>query len=142
MSEIVPGRSITYTRDKTFWGADLPTNVGENNFDTVRFEYYRDLDVEFEAFKAGEFDYWLENQASRWATAYDFPAFKDGRVVKELVALEKVSGVMVGFIPNLRRPLFQDVRFRRALNLVFDFEQLNRDIFYGNTSASIRSSTV
>jgi microcin C transport system substrate-binding protein len=131
MTEVVAGRSIAYQRDKNFWGADLNTNIGQNNFDTVSWQYYRDLDVTFEAFKANEFDFWFENQAQRWAQSYDFPAAKNGKVVKELVSLEKVSGAMVGFIPNLRRPLFQDVRVRRALNLVFDFEQLNQDIFFG-----------
>ncbi|MCG8650544.1 MAG: extracellular solute-binding protein, partial [Pirellulales bacterium] len=124
-------RSITYERVPDYWGADLNVNIGQNNFDTIRYEYYRDLNVEFEAFKSDEFDFWLENQAKRWETAYDFPAFKQGKVVKELVELEQVSGVMVGFIPNLRRPLFQDPRVRRALNYVFDFEELNRTIFFG-----------
>jgi microcin C transport system substrate-binding protein len=85
----------------------------------------------FEAFKADQFDFWLENRALRWATAYDIPAVQQGRIVKELVQLEETSGVMVGFIPNIRRPLFQDVRVRRALNLAFDFEQLNKDVFFG-----------
>ncbi len=131
VKDMVAGRSITYERVPDFWGADLNTYKGQNNFDEVRFEYYRDLNVEFEAFKADDFDYWAENEAKRWATGYDFPAIKDDKVVKELVNLEQTSGVMVGFVPNLRRPLFQDVRVRRALNLAFDFEQLNKDIFFG-----------
>ncbi len=131
IKEINPGRSITYERVKDFWGANEPTSVGQNNFDEVRYEYYRDLDVEFEAFKADQFDFWEENRALRWATAYDFPAVKNGRVIKEEVHLGRTSGVMVGFVMNTRRPLFQDVRVRRALNLVFDFEQLNKDIFFG-----------
>jgi microcin C transport system substrate-binding protein len=131
VASVNAGRSIVYERVPDHWGASLNTNVGQNNFDQVRYEYYRDLDVEFEAFKAGEFDFWAENEAKRWATAYDFPAIKANKVVKELVSLEQVSGVMVGFVPNIRRPLFQDVRVRRALNYVFDFEELNRTIFFG-----------
>jgi microcin C transport system substrate-binding protein len=131
IKDINPGRSISYERVKDFWGADTPTSVGMNNFDEVRYEYFRDLDVEFEAFKADQFDFWAENRALRWATAYDIPAVQNGRINKELVQLGRTSGVMVGFIPNMRRPLFQDVRVRRALNLVFDFEQLNKDIFFG-----------
>ncbi len=116
VKEVIPGRSITYERVPDFWGKDLNTYIGTNNFDTVRYEYFRDLNVEFEAFKADQFDYWAENEAKRWDTAYDFPAIKDGQVKKETVDLDQVSGVMVGFVPNLRRPLFQDVRVRRALN--------------------------
>jgi len=130
VADINPGRSITYQRVPDFWGKDLNTNVGTNNFDQIKYEYYRDLDVEFEAFKAGEFDFWSENEAKRWATGYDFPALKAGKVKKELVNLEQTSGVMVGFVPNLRRRLFEDVRVRRALNYAFDFEDLNRTIFF------------
>ncbi len=131
IKSVSPGRSIAYERVPDFWGADLNTYVGQNNFDEIRYEYFRDLNVEFEAFKADQFDYWLENEAKRWATAYEIPAVKGGKIKKELVDLAQVSGVMVGFVPNLRRPVFQDPRVRRALNYVFDFESLNRTIFYG-----------
>ncbi|MCP4381665.1 MAG: ABC transporter substrate-binding protein [Hyphomicrobiales bacterium] len=131
IASVSPGRSIAYERVPDFWGADLNTNIGQNNFDEVRYEYYRDINVEFEAFKADNFDYWLENEAKRWATGYDIPAVKSGRIKKDLVELEQVSGVMIGFIPNLRRPLFQDARVRRALNYAFDFEELNRTVFFG-----------
>ncbi len=110
-----------------FWGKDLTVNVGPNNFDKICYEYYRDLNVEFEAFKADEFDFWAENAAKRWATAYDFPAVTQGKVKKELFDLEQASGVMVGFVPNLSRDLFQDVRVRRALNYAFDFEDTEQD---------------
>ncbi len=130
LKSINPGRSISFERVPDYWGANLNVNVGQNNFDEMRFEYYRDLTVQFEAFKADEFDFWSENQASRWATGYDFPAFNDGRVKKELVELEQVSGVMVGFVPNIRRPKLQDARVREALNLAFDFELLNDTVFY------------
>lgn len=131
ISQVVPGRSISYERVPDYWGATLNVNVGQNNFDTVRYEYYRDLTVEFEAFKGDQFDYWWENEAKRWATAYDIPAVKDGRIIKEEVHLEQVSGYMIGFIPNLRKPMFQDARVRRALNYVFNFEELQRSIFFG-----------
>jgi microcin C transport system substrate-binding protein len=131
VKSVTAARSIDYERVADYWGANLNVNIGQNNFDTIRYEYYRDLTVEFEAFKAGQFDYWAENEAKRWKTGYDFPAVKDGRIKKELVELGQVSGVMVGFVPNLRRPFFQDARVRRALNHAFDFEDLNRNIFFG-----------
>ena len=131
IADVKPGRSITYERVPDFWGKDLNVNVGSNNFDKISYEYYRDLNVEFEAFKADDFDYWWENEAKRWATAYDFPALVQGKVTKQEVKLDQVSGVMVGFVPNLRRPFFQDRRVRQALNYAFDFEELNRTIFYG-----------
>lgn len=132
VSQVVPGRSIAYERVPDAWANDLNVNVGQNNFDHVRYEYYRDLTVEFEAFKGDQFDYWWENEAKRWATAYDIPAVEDGRIIREEVELEQVSGLMVGFIPNLRRPLFQDMRVRRALNHVFNFEELRRTIFFNS----------
>ncbi len=128
---VIPGRTITYERVPDFWGADLNTYVGQNNFDRIRYEYYRDRTVEFEAFKADEFDYWFENEAKRWATGYDVPPVTSGRINKQLVELEQVSGSMVGFVPNLRRPQFQDRRVRQAINYAFDFEELNRTQFYG-----------
>jgi microcin C transport system substrate-binding protein len=131
IDQVIPSRSISYKRVPDFWGKDLNTYIGQNNFDAVRYEYFRDLNVQFEAFKADQFDYWPENEAKRWNTAYDFPAINAGKVKKETVNLDQVSGVMVGFIPNLRRPFFQDARVRKALNLVFNFEELNRTIFYG-----------
>ncbi len=131
VAAVSPGRSITYERVPDFWGADLNINIGQNNFDTIQYEYYRDLNVEFEAFKADAFDFWQENEAKRWATGYDIPAVREGRIKKELVDLEQVSGVMVGFVPNLRRPVFQDPKVRQALNYAFDFEELNRTLFFG-----------
>ena len=130
MTSVNPGRSVTYERVPDYWAADLNVNVGQHNFDTIRYEYYRDRDVEFEAFKSDEFDYWSENRAKRWATGYDVPPVKDGKIKKETVELEQVSGVMVGFVPNMRRDKFRDPRVRKALNLAFDFENLNRTIFF------------
>lgn len=126
------GRSITYERDPDYWGVDQPTRVGQNNFDKYRIEYFLDLTVMFEAFKGDQFDWWTENQARRWATAYDFPAVKEGRVIQELFPQDyNGSGVMVGFIMNLRRDKFADPLVREALNYAFDFEELSNTLFYG-----------
>jgi microcin C transport system substrate-binding protein len=132
IDEVTPGRSISYKRVPEFWGKDLNTYVGQNNFDEVTYEYFRDLNVKFEAFKADQFDYWYENEAKRWHTGYDFPAINAGKVKKDTLNLDQISGVMVGFVPNLRRPFFQDVRVRKALNLAFNFDELNRTLFYGD----------
>lgn len=127
-----PGSTTTFERVEDYWGAELPVRVGTNNFDQIEYTYFADRNVEFEAFKAGAFDYWFENAAVRWETGYDFPAAEDGRVIREeLENPYRSSGVMVGFIPNLRREKFQDEAVRRALNYAFDFEELNRTIFYG-----------
>ena len=126
------GRTITYDRVEDYWGKDHPTQIGTNNFDHIRYEFFLDLTVQFEAFKGDTIDYWLENQAKRWATAYDFPAVNDGRVVRELFPeAYNGSGIMVGFVPNLRKPMFQNEKLREALNYAFDFEELNRTLFYG-----------
>ncbi len=131
LGSFVAGRTVTYDRVPDYWGATHPTQIGTNNFDQIRYEFFLDLTVQFEAFKADQIDYWLENQARRWATAYDFPAVNDGRVVRELFPEDyNGSGVLVGFIPNLRNPKFQDARLREALNYAFDFEELNRTLFY------------
>lgn len=132
MKEYASGSSITYERDPNWWGASEPIGIGQYNFDTIRFEYFRDLDVAFEGFKGDQFDWWLENRAARWANSYDFPAAQDGRVIKELFPNSyRDSGVMVGFMPNLRLDKFKDARVRHALMLAFDFESLNKTLFYG-----------
>jgi len=123
------GRNVVYKRVAKYWGETLPVHRGTHNFDRIRVEYFRDSSVQFEAFKSGGFDYFFENTARRWATGYDFPAAKDGRVVK----FEAVDGSPMNYqsiILNLRRPLFQDRRVREALGLAFDFESLNKTIFY------------
>lgn len=126
------GTSLTFQRVEDYWGAGNPTEIGSNNFDVLRYEYFRDLTVAFEAFKADQVDYWSENQAKRWATSYDFPAVQDGRIVRERFTEPMAdNGAMVGFVYNLRRPQFQDERVRRALNYAFDFEQLQKTLFYG-----------
>lgn len=132
IKSFVAGRTITYERDPEWWAANEPTGVGTNNFDEVRYEFFRDTTVEFEAFKGDQFDWWDENIARRWDREYDFAAAQDGRVVKELFENNfRSTGVMVGFVPNLRLEKFQDPKVRRALAYAFDFEELNRTLFFG-----------
>ncbi|WP_078058363.1 extracellular solute-binding protein [Rhizobium rhizosphaerae] len=129
---IAPGSALRYERNPDYWGKDLPVNIGQNNFAAISFTYFADLDVAFEAFRSGNADYRWENSARRWATAYDFPAVKDGRIVRESLENDnRNSGVMVGFIYNLRRDKFQNPKLREALNYAFDFEELKRTIFFG-----------
>lgn len=124
------GRSATYERVKDYWGEKLPVNVGQNNIDEIRYDYYRDATVLLEAFKGDRIDFRTENVARNWATGYDFPARQDGRVVMEEFLIQSM-GVMQAFVPNLRREKFKDQRVRRALNLAFPFEELNKTIFFG-----------
>lgn len=130
---MVPGRSISYERVADYWGAGLPVNVGRNNFDEIRYEYFRDDTVMLEAFKADQYDFRVESSAKNWATAYDFPARKDGKVILEMFE-NRASGIMQAFIPNLRREKFQDPRVRRALNYALDFESMNHTLFFGQYS--------
>lgn len=132
ITDVSPGSTVTFSRVDDYWGAEVPVNVGKFNFGEISYTYFRDRDVEFQAFKAGEFDYWSENEAKRWATAYDFPAVEEGRIKREVLENEyRTRGILVGFIPNLRREMFQDRRVRKALNMAFDFETLNETIFFG-----------
>jgi microcin C transport system substrate-binding protein len=124
------GRSVVYRRVNDYWARDLPTKRGTNNFDALRYEYFRDTTVDFEAFKAGQIDFRTENQARNWATGYDFPAMRRGLVKRDEIRHERPTG-MQAFVMNLRRPLFQDARVREALGQVFDFEWLNANIFNG-----------
>lgn len=124
-----PGRSITYSRVPDYWGANLPVNVGSNNFDTVRYDYYRDSTVVIEAFKSGAIDYRDENSSRHWATSYNIPAVQDGRIARETLQHGRSVG-MQGFAFNMRRPMFQDRMVRRALAYAFDFEWSNKTLFY------------
>lgn len=124
------GRSITYRRVADYWGADLAVNTGRANFDTLRYDYYRDQTVALEAFKAGAYDFRLENASKVWATGYNFPALKRGLVIKEAIAHQQPTG-MQAFAFNTRRAIFRDPRVREALGLAFDFEWTNRNLFYG-----------
>ena len=130
VERVQPGRSISYARVENYWGRDLAVNRGFYNFDRLVFDYYRDNTVALQAFKAGQFDYWLETSAKNWATAYDIPAVHEGRLIKEEIPNYNPTG-MQGFIFNIRRPLLQDRRVREALALLFDFEWTNRQLFNG-----------
>ncbi|MBD1548239.1 extracellular solute-binding protein [Roseibium aggregatum] len=130
IKDFEPNRQVTYERVDDYWGKDLPIRVGTNNFDEIRYDSYRDSVVALEAFKADQYDWRVENVAKFWATAYDFPAEKEGKVILEEFPA-KASGRMQAFVPNLRREKFKDERVRRALNLAFDFESTNRTAFYG-----------
>src|SRR3954463_10202752 len=123
-------RYVEFDRVKDYWAADLPVNRGSNNFATVRYEFYRDRDVAFEGFSGKNYLYREEFTARIWATRYDFPAIKDGRVKRELVPDETPSGAQGGFI-NTRRDKFRDPRVREALTYAFDFEWTNKTIMYG-----------
>jgi microcin C transport system substrate-binding protein len=128
--DFVAGRSVRLERVKDYWGANLPTQVGVNNFDELRFEFFRDNIVALEAFKADQADWIAENSAKQWATAYDFPAIAEKRVIKEEFPISD-SGRMQGFVLNLRREQFKDARLRRAFNYAYDFEEMNKQLFYG-----------
>jgi microcin C transport system substrate-binding protein len=130
IKEVKPGRSIVYERVADYWGKDLAVNKGQWNYDTIRFEYYRDETVAFESFKAGNLDYWQETSAKNWATAYDFAAVRNGSIKKQEVEIERTQPMQC-FVLNLRRPQFADRRVRQAFNLAFDFEWANKNLFYG-----------
>lgn len=130
IKDFVAGRSLTLERVKDYWGASLPVQVGLNNFDELRFEYFRDNTVALEAFKADQVDWIAENSAKQWATAYDFPSMAEKRTIKEEFPVSD-SGRMQAFVLNLRREQFKDARLRRAFNFAFDFEEMNKQLFFG-----------
>ena len=130
VKKIDPGRAITYQRVKDYWGAHLPIKRGLHNFDEIRYEYYRDLTVEFEAFKAGEIDFRVERSAKRWVTEYDFSEIESGEVVKKAVPSKRPRG-MGGYFFNLKRAKFADPRVREALMNLYDFEAIQRTLLYG-----------
>ncbi len=130
IKDFVAGRTIVLERVKDYWGKDLNVNVGRDNFDEMRYEYFRDSTVALEAFKGDAIDWRTENCAKNWATAYDFPAVKDKRVVLEEFPI-RASGRMQGFVFNTRREKFKDPRVRRAFNYAFDFEEMNKQLFFG-----------
>ncbi len=123
-------RRITYVRNPDYWGADLPINRGRGNFDRIRIEYFADTDAAFEAFKAGEYTFRQENSSLSWATRYDFPAIDQGWVVKADLPNGNLPPA-AGIVFNLRRPLFQDIRVRQALALMFNFSWTNESLQYG-----------
>ena len=130
IKEFVPGRSVVYGRVKDYWAKDLNINIGRDNSDEIRFEYFRDPTVALEAFKADHADWRIENSAKNWAMAYDFPAVKEKRVILERFP-QRDRGIMRAFAFNTRRDKFKDARVRRAFNFAFDFEEMNKQFFFG-----------
>jgi ABC-type oligopeptide transport system, periplasmic component len=124
------GTYVTYVRRPDYWAKDLPVNRGRFNFDEVRYEYYRDRTLELESLKAGNYDFREEFTSRDWATGYNAPAVKDGRLIRATIPDERPSGAQ-GFFINTRRAKFQDKRVREALGLAFDFEWSNRNLFFG-----------
>lgn len=129
IAEVDPGRRIVYARDPDYWGRDLPVNRGRHNIDRLVYDYYRDRDIAWEAFKAGVMDYRIDARAATWAIGYDFPAYRDG-LVRRLTVPDGQPARMQAFVFNLRRDKFADPRVREALSLTFDFPWLNANLFY------------
>lgn len=130
IASVEAGRTLTLARVPDYWGRNLAVRRGQNNFASIRYDYYRDSTVALEALKAGAYDLRAENESKKWATAYDIPAVKDGLMQKKSFENQRPTGLQ-GFVFNIRRPLFQDVRLRRALGYAFDFEWANAHLFYG-----------
>ena len=130
LDHLSAGQTVVYKRNPHYWGEKLPINKGQNNFDTIRYEYFADPNAAFEGFKGGTYTFRLENSSKSWATQYDFPLVKSGAVQKvELANGQKAPGQ--GFIFNLRRDKFKDPRVREAIGLMFNFEWSNKTLFYG-----------
>jgi peptide/nickel transport system substrate-binding protein len=130
VSAVRPGASVTLTRNPDYWGRDLPVNRGLWNFEEIRLDYYREANGAFEAFKRGLYDFRVENEPLRWHDGYDFPAARSGEVIREAIKIgtPQPSEYLVF---NTRRPMFADIRVRQALTLLFDFEWINRNYFFG-----------
>ena len=137
ISEVKPGERITYTKNPNYWGNDIPSQKGFHNFETVRVDYYRGGNAQFEGFKKGLFDVYQENSPSKWRTAYDFSAASDGRVERETFKRRTPSG-MLGFVFNTRREKLKSAKVRQALASIFDFEWANENLFFG---AYVRTSS-
>jgi microcin C transport system substrate-binding protein len=129
IADFKPGTYVTFKRRPGYWGKDLPVNRGRFNFDELRYEYYRDRTLELEGLKAGIFDLREEFTSLDWATGYDIPAVKEGRLIRLVLPDERPSGAQ-GFFINTRREQFQDKRVREALDLAFDFEWSNKKLFF------------
>jgi len=130
VTAVRPGASVTFTRNPDYWGRDLPVNRGLWNFDEIRLDYYREANGEFEAFRRGLYDFRVEPEPLRWHDGYDFAAVRDGEVIRETadIAMPQPSQFLVF---NTRRSVFSDIRVRQALTLLFDFEWINRNYFFG-----------
>jgi microcin C transport system substrate-binding protein len=131
IADFKAGHYISYERIKNWWGEKLPVNLGRYNFDRIRYDYFRDMNIAFEAFKSHTFDLYIEAVAKNWATGYNFPAFKEGKVIKKEIP-DRYPAFMQGFLYNTRRSLFQDRRVRQALAYAFDFEWANKYLFYSS----------
>ncbi len=134
-SDIKPGESVAVTRRKDYWGASLPVSRGLYNFDEIRYDFYRDSNALFESFKAGLHDFRMEPDAARWVEGYGFPAIKSGKVIKESISIQTPKG-MRGFVFNSRRAVFSDPKLRAALASLFDFEWVNRNLYFGTLHRS------
>ncbi len=130
LKSLEPGRNLVFERVKDYWAADLPVNRGLSNFDEIRYDYYRDPTVQFEAFKAGKIDYRSEGQVKRWFTGYDIPQVEDGRIIQTEQPNNNPRGIGAFFI-NLRRNKFKDQRVREAIVHLYDFEAIQRTLLYG-----------
>jgi peptide/nickel transport system substrate-binding protein len=137
VESVEPGRQITFRANPDWWARDLPLMAGLHNFDEIRWEYFGDQAIAFEAFKAGLVSVWRETNPARWADSYDFPAVRDGRIVRAEIPHRRPTG-MDGFVINTRRPPFDDWRVREALIRLFDFDQVNR-LVTGGTEPRILS---
>jgi peptide/nickel transport system substrate-binding protein len=129
VGEVDPGKSVSFKRNPGHWGRDLPINRGFWNFDEIRFDFYREANSHLEAFKRGLYDWRVEHDPTRWQTAYDFPALREGRVIKDAIptGLPKAGSY---FVFNTRREIFSDIRVREAISLLFDFEWINHNYFF------------
>ena len=130
VTEIKPGESITYKRNPDFWGKDLPINRGLYNVDEYKFDYYRDANTLFEAFKGGLYDIRSEDNPTRWVTGYDFPRMTEQKAIKDAIPVRTPKG-MTALAMNTRRSVFADIRTREALSYLFDFEWVNKSLFEG-----------
>ena len=130
VTAVKPGASVTLTRNPDYWGRDLPINRGLWNFDEIRLDFYREANGQFEAFKRGLYDFRVETEPLRWHDGYDFPAARNGEVIRDTIktGMPQPSEFLVF---NTRRPVFSDIRVRQALTLLFDFEWINRNYFFG-----------
>jgi len=130
VTAVKPGASVTLTRNPDYWGRDLPVNRGLWNFDEIRLDFYRESNGQFEAFKRGLYDFRVEREPLRWHSGYDFPAARSGEVIRDTIktGMPQPSEFLVF---NTRRPIFSDIRVRQALTLLFDFEWINRNYFFG-----------
>ncbi len=135
IAEFKAGQRLTFERDPDYWGRDLPVNKGRHNFDSIIYDYYRDLTVTLEAFKAGEYDFRQEYNSKQWATGYTGPAVETGLIRTENIP-HKLSQGMQAFVFNTRRAIFADPLVRQALNFAFDFEWSNKNLFYGQYARS------